>query len=165
MMRQQLTIPALRALRRILRAADLANRQLAAATGLTLSQLMVLQEVADRERASPGDLSAALHFSHATITNICDRLGALGMIARERDPADKRRVAVSATAKGLATIEAAPDQLQDRFGAAYASLPEWEQAMILAGLERLGDALGIEANDAAPLLDSGPIDRLAGGGA
>ena len=43
-----LTIPALKALRRILRASELSNRQLAATTGLTPSQLLVLQEIEER---------------------------------------------------------------------------------------------------------------------
>ena len=59
-MDQDLTIPALRALRRILRASDLGNRQLAAATGLTPSQLLVLQEIGERRETtiSVGDFGS-----------------------------------------------------------------------------------------------------------
>ena len=161
-MDQSLTIPALRALRRILRASDLGNRQLAAATGLTPSQLLVLQEIADRGQVTPTTLAAALHFSQATITNICDRLVATGLATRERGAEDKRRVLLSATHTGREAIDNAPDLLQARFTDQFGALPQWEQAMMLAGLERLGDVLGIASADAAPLLDSGAIDRSAG---
>lgn len=158
-MDQHLTIAALRALRRILRASEVSNRQLAAATGLTPSQLLVLQEIGERGDTSPTELSGALHFSQATITNIVDRLEAGGLVARQRGEHDKRRIYLTATAAGADILRTAPDTLQARFSENFASLEEWEQAMILAGLERLADILGVARNDAAPLLDSGAIDR------
>jgi DNA-binding MarR family transcriptional regulator len=160
-MDQALTIPALRALRRILRASDLGNRQLAAATGLTPSQLLVLQEIGEPGESSPTALSAALHFSQATITNICDRLEATGLVARQRGEQDKRRIYLTLTDAGKATLDSAPNLLQARFRENFSALPQWEQAMMLAGLERLGDVLGIQNRDAAPLLDSGVIDRAS----
>ena len=158
-MDQDLTIAALRALRRILRASELGNRQLAAATGLTPSQLLVLQEVGEQGETTPTALSAALQFSQATITNILDRLEAGGLVARKRSDQDKRRIFLTATEAGETVIGTAPDLLQARFSENFAALPEWEQAMILAGLGRLADILGIASRDAAPLLDSGAIDR------
>jgi DNA-binding MarR family transcriptional regulator len=163
-METALTIPALRALRRILRASDLSNRQLAAATALTPSQLLVLQEIADRGETTPTALSAALQFSQATITNICDRLVATGLAVRERDAEDKRRIHLSATPRGRQVVEDAPDLLQARFTDRFGALPKWEQAMILAGLERLGALLDIATTDAAPLLDTGEIDRSSASG-
>lgn len=164
-MEQALTLSALRALRRILRASERGNRQLAGTTGLTPSQLLVLQEIAERGDTTPTALSEALHFSQATITNICDRLQALGLVARTRGEIDKRRIHLSATAQGRATIERAPDLLQARFTERFGELARWEQAMILAGLERLGEVLDIASDDAAPLLDSGAIDRPHGNSA
>lgn len=158
-MDEALTIPALRALRRVLRASELSNRQLAAATGLTPSQLLILQEIGERRETTPTQLSAALQFSQATITNICDRLEAAGLVERQRGERDRRRIHLTATSTGLAAIATAPDLLQARFSEGFAALPRWEQAMILAGLDRLGEILGIAASDAAPLLDSGAIDR------
>lgn len=163
-MERDLTIAALRALRRILRASELGNRQLAAATGLTPSQLLVLQEIADREEVTPTELSAALQFGQATITNIVDRLDAAGLVTRARGEQDKRRVFLGVTGAGQQTIDQAPSMVQARFSERYAALPEWEQAMILAGLSRLADMLDAEG-DAAPLLDSGTIDRPAEPGA
>ena len=162
-MAHDLTIPALRALRRILRASDLGNRQLAAATGLTPSKMLVLQEIGERRETTPTELAAALQFGQATITNILDRLEAAGLVMRKRGETDKRRVYLTVAAAGERVIEEAPDMLQARFSERFAALPDWEQAMILAGLDRLGDILGVASKDAAPLLDSGAIDRPAGG--
>lgn len=162
-MDHDLTIQALKAIRRILRASELGNRALAAQTGLTPSQLLVLQEIAERGQTTPGELASALQFGQATITNIVDRLEGSGLVSRVRGERDKRRIHLSATGPGIAAIEQAPTMLQARFNENFAGLPEWEQAMILAGLHRLGDILGISARDAAPLLDSGVIDRVPDG--
>jgi DNA-binding MarR family transcriptional regulator len=158
-MEQVLTIPALRALRTIMRASDLNNRKLAAATDLTPSQLLVLQEVAEQRETTPTALSAALQFSQATITSICDRLEVAGLVVRTRGEQDKRRIKLTVTDAGQTAIDRAPDLLQQKFQEVFPTLPLWEQALVLAGLERLCNVLGIAAQDAAPLLDSGMIDR------
>ncbi|TKD51601.1 MarR family winged helix-turn-helix transcriptional regulator [Sphingomonas baiyangensis] len=158
-MDQPLTIATLRALRTIMRATDLGNRKLAAATGLTPSQLLILREIGEQGETTPTWLSTALHFSQATVTSICDRLEAAGLITREREDQDKRRIRLTATEAGRQAVARAPDLLQQRFEQDFPALPAWEQALVLAGLERLCDVLGIAGGDAAPLLDPGLIDR------
>ncbi|HEY0959200.1 MAG TPA: MarR family winged helix-turn-helix transcriptional regulator, partial [Novosphingobium sp.] len=64
----------LRAIRRLLRAARLSEKQLATATGLTPSQLVVLQEVARHGETTAGAIAAKVQFSQATVTSIVDRL-------------------------------------------------------------------------------------------
>src|SRR5688572_20256756 len=106
----------LRALRRILRAAEIGNRQLAAATGLTPSQLMVLREMEARGQPTPGTIAGALQFSQATITAIVDRLVALGFASRQRGETDKRQSILTVTPEGKAALAEAPDPLQITFG-------------------------------------------------
>ena len=151
----------LRALRRILRITELGGRQIAAATGLTPSQLLVLQEIERSGEAIPSAVAARLQFSQATITSLVDRLAAAGLVTRRRSERDKRQVLLGATDAGRDVLERAPDMLQNRFHDRYLSLPQWEQAMILASLERLGELLGAEDLDVAPLLDTGAIDRIS----
>jgi DNA-binding MarR family transcriptional regulator len=100
-----------------------------------------------------------LQFSHATITAIVDRLVALHLVTRARSDRDKRRMLLEATPEGRRRLVEAPDMLQEIFGVRFSALPAWEQAMILAGTERLADILGAGDMDAAPLLDAGVIDR------
>ncbi len=149
----------LRALRRVLRATEIGSRQLAAATGLTPSQWLVLREIDARDQATPGVIAQALQFSQATITTIVDRLVALNFVQRQRSQRDKRQFILSALPAGKAALADAPDLLQMTFTDRFASLPPWEQAMMLAAVERLAALLGAQDIDAAPLLDSGLIDR------
>jgi DNA-binding MarR family transcriptional regulator len=158
-MEAQITNAALRAIRRILRAADQGGRRLAAETGLTPSQLLVLQEIERRGETTPSAVATALQFGQATVTNIVDRLTAGGLTTRHRNDRDKRQVLLRATPAGLAVLEAAPDLLQARFRSRFEDLPTWEQAMILAALERLSHILDAAEIDAAPLIDAGIIDR------
>ena len=149
----------LRALRRVLRATEIGSRQLAAATGLTPSQWLVLREIDARDLATPGAIAQALQFSQATITTIVDRLVALSFVQRERSQKDKRQFILSALPAGKAALADAPDLLQMTFTDRFTRLSPWEQAMMLAVVERLATLLDAQDIDAAPLLDSGVIDR------
>lgn len=149
----------LRALRRVLRAIEIGRRQLATATGLTPSQLLVLREIDMRGSATPGAIAQALQFSQATITAIVDRLESLDFLQRQRSERDKRQYHLSILPAGKTALADAPDPLQMIFTDRFVALPPWEQAMILAAVERLATLLDAQNIDAAPLLDSGLIDR------
>ena len=158
-MDNDLTNPALRAIRRILRASDMGGRRVATTTGLTPSQLLVLQEIERRGEITPGAVAQALQFGQATVTNIVDRLEAAGLATRRRSEGDKRKMLLHITPKGRDVLEAAPDLLQVRFRERFGKLAPWEQAMILSALERLSELLDATEIDAAPLIDAGVIDR------
>jgi len=166
-MENPITKAALRAIRRVLRAADRGGRKLASATGLTPSQVLVLQEIERRRESTPTAIASTLQFGQATITNIVDRLVADELVTRRRGERDRRQMLLRITDTGRAMLETAPDLLQNQFQDRFDALPAWEQAMILAALERLGELLDATDIDAAPLLDGGAIDRSvdSGGGA
>lgn len=152
----------LRALRRVLRASEIGSRRLANATGLTPSQWLVLREIDSRDSsATPSAVAQALQFSQATITTIVDRLQELGFVSRQRSERDKRQLILSILPAGKAALADAPDLLQTNFTERFIGLPQWEQAMILAAVERLAMLMDAQHIDAAPLLDSGLIDRTA----
>lgn len=144
-MESDLTPAALTALRKILHAAEVENRKTAAATGLTPSQVLVLRQIGARDSITPGTVAATLGFGQATITNIVDRLVALGLVTRTRSEHDKRQMILRVTEEGRAKLYASPFPLQLRFGQGYEQLPVWEQAMIIATLERLAILLGADA--------------------
>jgi DNA-binding MarR family transcriptional regulator len=156
-----LTNSALRTIRKILRAADQSGRRLAVATGLTPSQLLVLQEIERRGQTTPGAVAQTLQFGQATVTNILDRLEGAGLVSRRRSEGDKRKMLLDVTPQGRAVLGAAPDLLQVRFRERFGELQNWEQAMILSALERLSVILDASEIDAAPLIDGGVIDRPA----
>src|SRR3546814_6937162 len=84
----------LKALRRILRATDLGGRRLATASGLTPSQLLVLQEIDRRGEATPSIIASSLQFGQATVTNILYRSEGLAFFRRQRGKRDRRKMFV-----------------------------------------------------------------------
>lgn len=146
------------ALRRIIRAIDLQSRALVQQCGLTGPQLQLLKELGRRDDRSLGEVARALHLSQATITGIVDRLEAKKLIARLRDPADKRRVRVVLTDSGKQLLESAPPVLQEHFTAALQGLADWEQHQILSSLQRVVALMEATDVEAGPILTTGPVD-------
>lgn len=147
------------ALRRILRATELYGRTLAQTAGLTPVQIRVLQVVLSHGSATPTQISSQMGVSPATISTLLDRLAAKGVIERQRSDRDRRQTNVVLTDKGRAAVAGAPDPLQQKYVREFEALPDWEQAMIIAALERVAAMLNASAIDASPLLDLGEIHR------
>mgnify|MGYP005825315665 FL=1 len=149
---------ALVAIRRIVRAAEFASRDLSRTTGLTPSQLIVLQIVAREGEPGAGAIAEAARLSQATVTALLDKLEARGLVVRHRRSEDRRRISVELTPEGRRTLAEMPDVLQDRFAARFEKLADWEQASVIAGLERVAALLNAEGIDASPVLDVGALD-------
>ncbi|WP_233193062.1 MarR family winged helix-turn-helix transcriptional regulator [Acidimangrovimonas sediminis] len=145
------------ALRRILRATEFYARDLAHAARLTPAQLRILQIVDERRSTTPKALATQMGVSQATITTMVDRLVARGMVERARSVTDGRQTNVTITAEGHATLENAPDPLQQRYVRAFEALEDWEQAQLISSLERVASMLDAAAIDAAPVLTTGEI--------
>ncbi len=152
---------ALVAMRQILRGAELSGKALAREAGLTASQIIVLQELVRRREAMAGELARAARLSQPTVTALIDKLAARGFVVRRRDESDRRRVWVEITSEGRAALTAAPDTMQAVFVKRFETLPGWEQAMLVAALERVASLIDAEDLDAAPILDVGAIDKEA----
>jgi DNA-binding MarR family transcriptional regulator len=145
------------ALRRILRATDMFGRELAQSVGLTAPQFRVLQIVAEKENCTATHISLQMRISQATVTSLVDKLVRQDMVVRERSQTDRRQTNIRATEKGLQAIEDAPDPLQQRFVRKFEAMQDWEQAALIAALERVAAMLDADDIDASPVLDTGDI--------
>jgi DNA-binding MarR family transcriptional regulator len=68
--------------------------------GLTFPQYLVMLELFDRTPQSVGELGNTLSMDTGTITPLLKRLQTSGMVTRQRDIADERRVLVDLTPEG-----------------------------------------------------------------
>ncbi|WP_264214610.1 MarR family winged helix-turn-helix transcriptional regulator [Leisingera thetidis] len=143
------------ALRKILRATEMFGRQLAQSAGLTAVQFRVLQVVAENGQTTAKEISQRMRVSQATVTALVDKLVNRGMAVREKSQTDRRQTNIVVTGLGRSTIEGAPDPLQQRYVRKFQALEDWEQALLVASLERVAAMLDAEDLDAAPVLDSG----------
>lgn len=145
------------ALRKVLRATELFNRELAQSVGLTAAQFRVLQIVAEHDHCTATEISLRMHISQATVTSLVDKLVDKKMVVRQRSQRDRRQTDIFATDKGRAAIDQAPDPLQQRFVRKFEALQDWEQALLIAALERVAAMLDAGTIDASPVLDAGEI--------
>jgi len=150
---------ALIALRQIQRKTEQASKKLAAQVGLTPSQLLVMQILAERGEISAGEVSKLTQLKHATITSLVDKLEGRGLLARRRCEEDRRRVWLTLLPEGRNAITSAPDLLQDTFQSRFETLPDWHQSMLVSSLERVAALLDAEEMEAAPILDVGALDE------
>ena len=150
---------ALIALRRILRATQLHERELAHAAGLTPAKLRVLQILEGREggSATPTALAGQMGVSQATVTTLVDQLERRGHAGRHRSHSDRRQTNVVITERGRQALQTAPDELQQHFVRSFAQMADWEQAMLIANLERAAVMLNADGFDASPVLATGEI--------
>lgn len=141
-------------LRKIIRAIDLHSKRLERESGLTGPQLLIMQLIANAGEVTAGVIAREVSLSQATVTSIIDRLERKGLLVRERNTEDKRKVMVSLTTAGNTALEKAPALMQESFIQRFDKLEEWEQSLLLSSLQRLGEMMNASDLDAAPLLDS-----------
>ncbi|MFT4862409.1 MAG: DNA-binding MarR family transcriptional regulator [Pseudohongiellaceae bacterium] len=148
------------ALRRITRAIDLHSKKLQRQTGLTTSQLLVLEAAVKLTKPSPGNIAKEVHLSQATVTNLIDRLERNELILRHKSTQDKRVVEVRLTDKGEKIIERAPEPLQAGFLREYRKLQHWEQHQLVGSVQRVALLMDAEDIDASPILTTGDLDAV-----
>jgi len=151
---------ALVALRRILKVTEINSRKLARHSELTTSQHLLLQYVAQQGRALPSAIARAIGLKQATITVHLNQLEDAGLVTRDRDTEDRRRVWIQLTDAATKILGDSPDLLQSRFEKAFDKLADWEQAMLISNLERIATMLDAKDVEAAPVLDVGALDRI-----
>lgn len=147
----------LTALRRVTRAVDRYSRQLAQNHGLTGPQALVMREAQRNPGIGMGELSKRISLSQATVTDIVKRLETRGLLMRQRDGQDKRRVTLRLTEQGAALMTSPLPLLQEEFVAQLHGLEEWEQSQLLSSLQRIARMMHAEDIDAAPVLASGGV--------
>jgi len=145
------------ALRRITRAIDLHSKQLQKQTGLTTSQLIIMDTIARLGTPSPSAIARKIVLSQATVTSILDRLVASGLAVRTRATDDRRQVQISLTEAGVQKLAGAPELLQQGFLAQFRKLPDWQRSLLLASLQQVAHMMDADELDAAPMLVLGDL--------
>jgi DNA-binding MarR family transcriptional regulator len=145
----------LKNLRRVIRAVDLYSRRLVNETGLSGPQLICLRQLATAGAMPSGHLAAAVNLSAPTVCGILDRLESRGLVSRERQRDDKRRVLVDLTPDGHRAVANAPPVMHDSFLFKYRALPSAQQGEINQTLKRLVSMMSADDLDAAPILVPG----------
>lgn len=147
-------------LRRITRAIDLQSKHLQKETGLTTSQLLLMEIINKLGSPSPSTIAREMVLSQATVTSLLDRLAKNGLVVRVKSDQDKRSVTVDLTDRGRELVSDAPELLQAGFLNEYRKLPDYQRNMLIASLQQIAYMMDAEQLDASPILDTGELHHL-----
>ncbi|HJV89402.1 MAG TPA: MarR family transcriptional regulator [Holophagaceae bacterium] len=135
-------------LRRIVRALEVYSKEVEARFGLTGPQLWGLWELGQGGPMALKDLAARMQLHPSTVVGVVDRLADKDLVVRRVDPEDRRRVSLTLTTQGKATLRKAPHPAQGRLVHGLKGLSPRQRAAIhkaLATLVKLMEAEDLEA--------------------
>lgn len=132
----------LRAMRRLIHAADSHSKRMERTAGITIPQLVVLKTLQEGGRMSVNQLATGVSLSPPTLVPILDKLELRRLIERQRGTMDRRNVFVDVTEAGRAAIKAAPTALDRHFVERFAVLPAQRQETLVGALEEIVALMG-----------------------
>ena len=88
------------------------SKRMEAELGITGPQRLVLRVVGRFPGLSAGELAHIVRLHPSTITGILQRLVARGLVERERDPGDSRRVRLRLNARALSYTRTSPGTVE-----------------------------------------------------
>lgn len=104
--------------------------------------IVIMKILAEASGVShPSELGETIGISKPQMTNSIDRLIELGMVRRQHDKKDRRRINIQLTQKGKKTLERAERLLKSRWKARMASLQEGDQKKLADSLRDIGEIL------------------------
>lgn len=99
-------------LRRIVKVLETYSEGVERHFGLTGPQLWALWELGRLGPCALKDLAAKMKLDPSTVVGVVDRLVNKGLVVRNPDPADRRRISLIPTARGQKVLAAAPHPAQ-----------------------------------------------------
>jgi DNA-binding MarR family transcriptional regulator len=124
------------------RAMACAITELSHALEVTPAQVKVLLQLSRKEQMSVGEIADALFVSMPTASELVDRLVDSGHVVRTSDPADRRRVNVSATTESQQLIDRLVELRRTQVRKALVRLSPEERPVAVRTLEALISELG-----------------------
>jgi DNA-binding MarR family transcriptional regulator len=124
------------AVRSVVRALRINTRAIELKMGISLAQLFVLQQLAERSADSLNELADRTATHQSSVSVVVRRLVDRGYVSRTASTADKRRIEIAVTPAGRAAIGDAPITIQTQLVNALRTLPVSEQSVLADLLER-----------------------------
>jgi DNA-binding MarR family transcriptional regulator len=124
------------ALRSIVRALRINTRAIELKMGISLAQLFVLQQLAERPAASLNELAERTATHQSSVSVVVRRLVERGYVLRTSSSSDKRRIEIDVTPIGRALLAGAPTTIQTQLMAALGRMSANEQTTLADLLDR-----------------------------
>jgi len=146
-------------IRRLVRLLRLADRAAQNELGLSGAQLFVLQELGKTPSLSLNELAERTRTDQSSVSVVVTRLVDAGLVARDRDPRDARRLVLTLSKAGLAAVRRSSPAAQERIIDIVETMSAAERKRFADSFERLVDELGADKSIPPMLFE----DDSAGG--
>jgi DNA-binding MarR family transcriptional regulator len=141
------------AIRRLVRHLRLADRAAQSDLGISGAQLFVLTELGKTPSLSLNELAARTRTDQSSVSVVVSRLVDAGLVTRDRDSRDARRLMLNLTRGGRAMLQRAPAVAQEQILAVIDRLAPPDRQQLADALTDLVDALGAEPGPAPMLFE------------
>jgi len=109
--------------------------------GVTVAQCHLLLETQLHGSANLGELAAALELDKSTLSRTVDGLTQTGLIDRQEDPANRRKVSIRLTEAGLQKADFINSVCNDAYAKVFTFIPEEKQALVIEAVSLLAAAM------------------------
>ncbi len=123
------------AVRSIVRALRINTRAIELQMGISLAQLFVLQQLAERPADSLNELASRTATHQSSVSVVVRRLVERGFVSRVSSAMDKRRIEIDVTPSGRILLAGAPITIQSQLMSALGRLERQEQSTLARLLE------------------------------
>jgi len=124
------------AIRSIVRALRINTRAIELKMGISLAQLFVLQQLAERAADSLNDLAERTATHQSSVSVVVRRLVERGYVTRTSSSADKRRIEIALTPQGRELLTGAPTTIQTQMMAAMSRMAPNDREALADLLEK-----------------------------
>lgn len=143
-------------IRRLVRLLRVSDRQAQADLGVSGAQLFVLTELGKTPALSLGELAARTRTDQSSVSVVVTRLVEAGLVTRDRDERDARRLVLHLTRSGRAMLQKAPVVAQERLLSMFDRMPVDELRRFADTFQEIVDGVGAEDGPAPMLFEEEP---------
>jgi DNA-binding MarR family transcriptional regulator len=147
--------------RKLVRMLRLADRAAQRDVGLSGAQLFVLQELGKTPALSLNDLAARTRTDQSSVSVVVTRLVEAGLVSRERDTRDARRLVLTLTKGGRTLLQKAPPVAQEQMIRSFESLAPADRRRFADLFEAILADLGADEGAAPMLFEEGRTRRTS----
>lgn len=134
------------AIRQLVRALRLSDREISQRLGISAAQLFVMHQLKSSEPMSLGELAAATFTDQSSVSTVVSRLVEQELVSRDRASDDARRLELRLTRSGKALLKRAPATVQERLIAAIERLPAKRRKDLTSSLRAIVEETGLSGS-------------------
>jgi DNA-binding MarR family transcriptional regulator len=154
------TVRAMNAVRSVVRALRLNTRSIEGKLGISLAQLFVLQQLADKPAESLNELAERTATHQSSVSVVVRRLVERGFVTRVASTTDRRRVHIALTPAGESLLRGAPPTVQSDLIQGMSRMRPDQQSMLAELLELWVLASGIDLAAPPMMFEDEPGARV-----